>query len=420
MPGRASYGGRMWEKADTASRLRMRVTTAAEQAVRQGHPWIYGDKVREQNRVGENGEITVLYDRQDRFLGIGLYDRDSAIRLRMIHVGKPVEMDQPWWRERISATIAKRHPLFGPDTTGFRLINGENDGWPALILDQFADTLVLKIYAALWLPHLAAIEQLLRELLAPRAIVLRLSRNLISRAQRDYQIEEGWLGPPGDDTVTFLENGLQFESDVRYGQKTGFFLDQRENRQRVESLATHQHVLNAFSYSGGFSLYAARGAAASVTDLDISPYALDSARRNFALNAHHPIISQVPHHSHQADAFDWLENATQPSGPRFGLIITDPPSLAKRESERAGGIQAYQRLASSALRLLTPDGTLLAASCSAHVLPTEFFAAIERAAHQTLGPHWQTLWTAGHAADHPATYREGEYLKAIAIKKSPA
>ncbi len=407
----------MWAKAETASCLRMRVTPAAEQAVRQGHPWIYGDKVREQNRPGENGELTVLYDRQDRFLGIGLYDRDSAIRLRMIHVGRPITMDQPWWRARLLATLAKRQPLFGPDTTGFRLINGENDHWPALILDQFDDTLVLKIYAALWLPHLPEIEALLRDVLAPRAIVLRLSRNLIARARRDYQIEEGFLGPPGDDTVTFLENGLRFESDVRFGQKTGFFLDQRDNRQRVESLARDQHVLNAFSFSGGFSLYAARGGATTVTDLDISPYALDSARRNFALNTSDSNISKARHESLQADAFDWLPQAARPGGPRFGLIITDPPSLAKREPERAGGIDAYHRLAQHALQLLTPTGTLVAASCSAHVSPDEFYRAVQQAATQTLGPAWKILWTAGHAPDHPATYREGEYLKAIALQR---
>ena len=396
----------------------MRVTPAAEQAVRQGHPWIYGDKVREQNRPGENGELTILYDRQDRFLGIGLYDRESAIRLRMIHVGKPITLDQTWWRDRLLATFAKRQSLFDPNTTGYRLINGENDGWPALILDQFGDTLVLKIYAALWLPHLPELESLLRETLAPRAIVLRLSRNLIARAQRDYQIEEGFLGTPGDDTVTFLENGLRFESDVRFGQKTGFFLDQRENRQRIESLAANHHVLNAFSYSGGFSLYAARGGANSVTDLDISPYALDSAKRNFALNQDHPNVAATTHHSEQADAFDWLSHAAQPHGPRYGLIITDPPSLAKREPERAGGIDAYHRLAQHALNLLIPHGILVAASCSAHVTPAEFFTAVERAASQVHGHAWHTLWTAGHAADHPATYREGEYLKAIAIQRT--
>lgn len=407
----------MWDTAETGSRLKIRVTPAAEQAVRHGHPWVYGDKVRQQNRPAETGEIAVLYDRSDRFLALGFYDLDSAIRLRIIHQGRPVSLDETWWRQKLENTLAARQEWFGPDTTGYRLINGENDGWPALILDQYGSTLVLKIYAAFWLPHLFKIETLLRDALAPQALVLRLSRNLIARAAKCYQLEEGWRGEPGEDTVTFLENGLTFESEVRFGQKTGFFLDQRENRQRVETLSAGQDVLNAFSFSGGFSLYAARGGARSVTDLDISTHALDSARRNFALNSSHPAIAATQHESHQTDAFTWLTDAAQPGGPRFGLVITDPPSLAKREAERQGGIEAYQHLALNACQLLKPGGTLLAASCSAHVSSAEFRQAVERAARQIFGIHWQTLWTAGHAPDHPISFPEGEYLKAIAIQR---
>ncbi len=404
---------------DAGSRLRMRVTPAAELAVRHGHPWIYGDKVRQQNRMGETGEITVVYDRQDRFLGLGLYDRESAIRLRMLHVGRPVKVNTDWWREKLEYTIGKRAGLFGPDTTGCRLINGENDGWPALILDRYAGTLVLKIYAALWLPHLADIEALLRGVLAPKDIVLRLSRNLISLASKEYGIEEGFLGGgDGDEVVVFQENGLYFTSEVRFGQKTGFFLDQRENRERVGKLAAGRDVLNAFSFSGGFSLYAARGGALSVTDVDISAHALASARENFQLNASDPGVAASRHESIQADAFDWLAEAAGrgKDGPRYGLIITDPPSLAKRESERAGALQAYERLAVSAFRLLTPGGTVVSASCSAHVSAREFQQAVQRAATAVFGRAWEVLWTAGHAADHPVSFREGEYLKAIAVR----
>ncbi len=407
----------MWATDKTGSRLRIRVTPAAEQAVRQGHPWVYGDKVREQNRPGDTGELAVIYDRSDRFLALGLYDKESAIRLRVLHTGRPVTVDEAWWHAKLQATLAGRTGVFSPDTTGFRLINGENDGWPALILDQYGDTLVLKIYAALWLPHLKTLEGLIRTHLQPRAIVLRLSRNLINHAMKAWQLEEGFLGEPGEDTVHFQENGLTFEAEVRFGQKTGFFLDQRENRQRVEALAAGHEVLNAFSFSGGFSLYAARGGARSVTDLDISPHALDSAKRNFALNAADAGIAAVRHESQQADAFAWLHDAAAAGGPRFGLVITDPPSLAKREAERAGGVEAYHHLARNALQLLRPGGTLLAASCSAHVSADEFRQAVERAAFQILGRDWQTLWTAGHAPDHPVSFREGEYLKAMAVQR---
>ncbi len=408
----------MWEQAETGSRLKIRVTPAAEVAVRQGHPWVYGDKIRQQNRPGETGEIAVLYDRADRFLALGFYDLDSAIRLRILHQGPPVTLDEAWWRAKFEATLARRRGQFDPAATdGYRLINGENDGWPALILDQYGDTLVLKIYAAFWLAKLPALEFLIRQVLAPHALVLRLSRNLIARAAKHYQLEEGFLGTPGDDAVVFRENGLSFEAEVRFGQKTGFFLDQRENRQRVESLARGQDVLNAFSFSGGFSLYAARGGARSVTDLDISPHALESSRRNFARNADHPAIAATTHHRHQTDAFAWLGEAAQPNGLRFGLVITDPPSLAKREIERVGGIEAYHHLARNAFHVLQPGGTLLAASCSAHVSAAEFRQAVERAARHVLGDHWQTLWTAGHAPDHPVSFTEGEYLKAIAVQR---
>lgn len=407
----------------------MRVTPAAELAVRQGHPWIYGDKVRQQNRMGETGEMTVVYDRQDRFLGLGLYDRESAIRLRMLHVGRPVKVDSTWWRAKLEHTVGKRAGLFGPDTTGYRLINGENDGWPALILDRYADTLVLKIYAALWLPHLTDIESLIRGVVGtPCSIVLRLSRNLIALASREYGIEEGFLGEPGDETVIFQENGLYFTSEVRFGQKTGFFLDQRENRERVGQLSRSCHVLNAFSFSGGFSLYAARGGALTVTDVDISAHALASARENFSLNVSDPDVAAAQHEGVQADAFEWLAESAAAasaatasrranSGIRlYGLIITDPPSLAKRESERAGAIQAYERLAVSAFRLLQPGGTVVSASCSAHVSSREFQQAVQRAATTVFGRTWRTLWTAGHAPDHPVSFREGEYLKAIAVE----
>jgi len=329
-----------------------------------------------------------------------------------------VKVDEDWWREKLEYTVGKRTGLFNLDTTGYRLINGENDGWPALILDRYADTLVLKIYAALWLPHLADIEALLRSVLAPRDIVLRLSRNLIGLASKEYGIEEGFLGEPGDEMVVFQENGLFFTSEVRFGQKTGFFLDQRENRERVGKLAAGCDVLNAFSFSGGFSLYAARGGALSVTDVDISAHALASARENFELNSSDPEVAAARHEGIQADAFDWLADAAQKGkeSPRYGLIITDPPSLAKRESERAGALQAYERLAVSAFRLLTPGGTVVSASCSAHASPREFQQAVQRAATTVFGRSWEVLWTAGHAADHPVSFREGEYLKAIAVR----
>jgi len=209
----------------------------------------------------------------------------------------------------------------------------------------------------------------------------------------------------------FLETGIRFEIDVVLGQKTGFYLDQRENRRRVEALANGRRVLNAFSFSGGFSLYAARGGAVSVTDLDISPHALAAADRNFALNMDQPAIARCQHGSVKTDAFDWL-NSTAAAPQSFDLIILDPPSLARRESERAQAIRAYGRLARSAIDLLRPKGILVACSCSAHVSAPEFLGSVRGAATQA-GRPFTELETTGHAPDHPATFPEANYLKAI-------
>ena len=210
----------------------------------------------------------------------------------------------------------------------------------------------------------------------------------------------------------FLESGLRFEADVRRGQKTGFFLDQRENRRRVETLARGRTVLNAFSFSGGFSLYAVRGGAKSVTDLDISNHALASAKRNFQLNQGEPTVAACQHESIQADAFDWLAGN---AGRQFDLIVLDPPSLAKRETERAGAIRAYAKLAESGLNHLSPGGILVACSCSAHVSAEEFFKAVEQAARGA-GRNFIGLQTTRHSPDHPATFPEAEYLKALYLK----
>jgi len=209
--------------------------------------------------------------------------------------------------------------------------------------------------------------------------------------------------------ATFLETGLRFEADVVRGAKTGFFLDQRENRRRVELLAGGCDVLNAFSFSGGFSLYAARGGARSVTDLDISPRALESAGRNFAMNQDEIAIARCGREAVQADAFEWLEHNTRP---RFDLLILDPPSLAKRETERAGAIRAYARLAEGGIRLLRPGGLLVASSCSAHVTAEEFFGAVSQAVAQS-GRRFEELATTRHPPDHPATIPEAQYLKCV-------
>ena len=403
---------------DKNSRLRLRVSPAAETILRGGHPWLFAESIRQQNREGTLGEYAVIYDRNDAFLAIGLFDPDSPLRVRILHSGKPQTIDERWWRNRLIETIHRRDGLFDKETNGYRLINGESDGWPGLALDRYDNTLVVKLYTAAWLPRLEKIVALIAELFPHERLVVRLSRNIQHAAQNSFQLVDGkiirgamLIGP-----VVFLESGLRFEADVLRGQKTGFFLDQRENRRQVETLARGRHVLNAFSFSGGFSLYAARGGACSVTDIDISSHALESARRNFALNSADSHIKNCPHEIIQADVFAWLATNTQR---KFDLIVLDPPSLARREAERARAIEAYGKLARHAIAHLKPRGVLVAASCSAHVSTEEFLNLLRETARDSKCK-FKEMQTTGHPdcfpPDHPATFPEAYYLKCIYLR----
>jgi len=434
--------------------LRLRLTATAESIVRAGHPWVFADSVREQNRDGVPGELAVMFDRNDKFLAVGFFDPESPIRVRVLHTGRPLTIDTGFWRGRLEAAVRRRDGLFDEQTTGYRLINGESDGWPGLVLDRYATTLVMKIYTAAWLARVEEILSLIRECLQPERIILRMSRNLQSAASsvdlrsgrrqeahnssselivqsskaglslltaaaaRTWKdgsmVFENRAGAETGAPVVFRENGLKFEADVLRGQKTGFFLDQRENRRIVGTLAGGRTVLNAFSFSGGFSIYAAHGGAKSVTDLDISAHALESARRNFNLNKDDAGVAQCRHEFIQADAFEWLARNT---ARKFDLIVLDPPSLAKRETERAGAIRAYGKLAVDGIAHLSAGGILVACSCSAHVRVEEFFGAVRQSAAQS-GRKFTELQTTRHAPDHHATFKEAEYLKGIFLRSS--
>lgn len=399
------------------SRLRLHLTPAAVRAVRHGHPWVYPDRIRASNRPGNLGDLAALYDPHDRFLGLGLFDPESPIRIRILHAGPPVTLDDVWWFGRLDQALERRLPHFDPSlTTGWRCIHGENDGWPGLVLDRYQDRFVLKLYSAVWLPRLDAIVALLVQRLHPRSLILRLSRNIAPLAGDRFLRRDGDLlaGEPITEPAVFLEHGLRFEADPVRGQKTGFFLDQRDNRQVVGSLAAGAAVLNAFSFSGGFSLHAARGGAADITDLDISPHALASARRNVALNQHLPEVAAARHETVQADTFDWLAQATDRS---FDLVVLDPPSMARRAQERDGALAAYARLARLGAARVRAHGWLVAASCSAHVTAADFFETVRRETRQP-GLAFTQWRTTGHPLDHPATFPEAHYLKAIYLRRT--
>lgn len=394
-------------------RIALQVTRDAERQLRSGHPWLFGDAITKASHAGAVGDLAVVFDQKRRFVAIGLYDPTSPIRLRVLQQGTPATIDQAWLQQQIVLAAALRVPLVASgQTTGYRLIYGENDGLPGVVVDRYAATLVVKLYTAAWIPQLLDLLTALLAVQPAERIVLRLSRNLQQEPAVLYGITDGMvLGAALDGPVCFLENGLTFEADPIHGQKTGFFLDQRENRARVEGLAGGKRVLNVFAYNGGFSLYAARGGATTVASLDLSRPALAAAERNFALNQHDPQVAATAHQLLIGDAFALLQQLAT-DRVRYDLVIIDPPAFAKRQSEVERALHAYAQLTRLGLHVLQPGGTLVLASCSSRVTAAAFVANAQQAAAQA-GRPLDIFDQTAHPLDHPVRFAEGAYLKCL-------
>ena len=388
--------------------LKLRLPKNLSDIIRRGHPWLYARTAPPPREPGPPGSFVTLYDDKNKFLAVGLYDPSGAISVRVFHRGKPMPIDRGFFAARLAEALELRAPLAATGTTGYRVLYGENDGLPAAVLDRYADTFVLKLYSTAWVPHLPALLDGIDDVLAPRSLVLRFPATVAARVSELHGLTDGMalVGTAPEAPVVFTENGLVFEADVVRGQKTGFFLDQRENRAKVRDLARGRSTLNICSHAGGFSVSAAAGGAPNVASLDISPRALESARRTFALN---PSIAGVPHELLAGNAFDVLpELATKHR--KFGLVILDPPSFAMREVDKAGALISYRTLNARAAALVEPGGLFVTCSCSAHVTPDEF----EDAVQQGLRGHPSRLVDrTGHALDHPVRFKEGAYLKAL-------
>lgn len=399
-------------------RIAAHVAAAAERRIGEGHPWIYADHFRPKKDDGRPGDLAVVFDRREKFVAIGLLDPTSPLRVRILARGSPRPIDALFWSDVVGRAIEKRADVARANT-GYRILYGENDGTPGLCADRYDENLVVKIYSPAWLPHLFAIDEAIRSVFPVKRIVLRVNRSTAAFLGEDSPIVDGacLFGPPLEGPVRFLENGLVFEADLVRGQKTGFFLDQRDNRSRVETLAAKKDVLNVCAYSGGFSLYAARGGARSVVSLDMSRGALAGAERNFDLNRSHPAIAATRHEILVADAFSGMADLAS-EGRTFDMVILDPPSFAQRKSDVDRALDAYRRLSRLGAALLRRDGILVACSCSTPVAADEFFAAVKdgvAAARCTSSLIEKTF----HAADHPVTFPEGAYLKAIFSRISP-
>ena len=393
--------------------IAVRVKPAAERAIKQGHPWVYEEAITNQSHLGNAGDLAVVYDKaKNNFLAVGLYDPFSPIRIKILQRETPQRINQAWFVDKLQAAAARRQALIEEGSTGYRLVHGESDGLPSLVIDRYGETLVLKLYTIGWVPYLNTLIAALKHAIKFDRLVLRLSRALkterhnIARLSglKDGQI---LLGDEIDAPLRFIENGLSFAADVQKGHKTGFFFDQRDNREKVRGLAKDRRVLDVFAYSGGFTVYALAGGAKSVAALDISEPALAALKANVEINN----FDNERVDAIEADVFAGMQEMIERKR-QFNLVIVDPPALANSRANLQKAVGAYRRLLEMALALLDEDGILLMASCSSRITAEMFDNLVTKSA-SSAGYELEIFERTGHALDHPIGFPEAEYLKAV-------
>ncbi|MGB3344559.1 MAG: class I SAM-dependent rRNA methyltransferase [Aequorivita sp.] len=384
--------------------LAVKLRPAAEKIVKQGHPWIFSESIEKINKEGKAGDLAVLFDkRNNKVFGIGLYDPDSPIKIKMIHLGGPTKIDEEFFQKKILEAYQIRKPLLETETNAYRLIFGENDGLPGLIVDIYNKVGVIKLYSSIWLPYLKMLIPPIAEISQVESLVLRLSRNL---HKMNILVREGDIlfGNFNNPIVDFKEYGVHFQADLLLGHKTGFFLDHRANRHKIGQLAKDKTVLDVFSYAGGFSVHALAGGAREVTSLDFSKQALDLAEQNVKLNKHsgnHVVLA--------GDAFVLLKELVKRKK-QYDIVIIDPPSFAKSKKEIEVAKKKYAELAALGIQLTKKRGLLLLASCSSRISADEFLE-VHREEFDRLGIQYQLEDFTQHDIDHPVGFEEGAYLK---------
>lgn len=391
---------------------RPRLALAAAQAgrvarlIRLGHPWVY-DRALPARAAGlAAGSIAIVADGADP-LGCGFVDPDGPIRCRLLDRDPDAALDDAWVAARAQAAAGRRALL--PElaaTDAVRAIHGENDGLPGLTVDVYAGVAVVvfdgEAAAAFWRPRLdAALGGLAAGGLAIGARWLRAVRGGAGKAE----------GGDAAARVAIREHGAAFTVDVRHGQKTGFFLDQRANRARVAALAGGARVLNLCSYTGGFSVACGRAGAAAVTSVDLAPAAIAAADAHWADNQ----LAPAAHQGVVADCFAFLTEAAA-ARRTWDVVISDPPSFAASEAARPRALEAYQRLNRDALAVTRRGGLLVSASCSSHVTEADLRGVVAAAGADT-GRRLRVIEARGAAGDHPTLpgFPEGRYLKLLIV-----
>jgi 23S rRNA (cytosine1962-C5)-methyltransferase len=394
--------------------------------LRAGHPWVFRRAVEKAPKDLPAGAIVDVVE-GERFVARGYYDPHSAITVRILTRDKEEAVDGAFFRRRVERALALRRELLS-GTSGYRMVHGESDGLPGVVADRYGSFAVLKLYSAGLTPYRGLIVEALRDstradgagnssaLFGPLAGIY--GRDEIPHDEEDdHSPAKGrtlWGAEPPE-LIAIDEHGLRLLVDVRRGQKTGTFLDQRENRRRVRELAGGRaSVLNCFSYTGGFSVAAALGGGGRVLSVDQDASALDLARANFRENGEDP----SRHEFAAADVFDVLGDLKR-EGRRFDLLILDPPAFAKSQRAVEGALAGYAALNRAALAVLAPGGLLVTASCSARVSAEEFFEAVREAALKAR-VELQLVEERRQPADHPVSpqFREGRYLKCFFYRRT--
>ena len=382
-----------------------------EKSLKRRHPWIFSGAV--EKATGKAGDTVEVQEAGGKPIALAAYSPKSQIRARVWTFNPKEAVDAAFFRGRVQKALALREGLpAAKHTNALRLVNGENDGLPGLIVDRYADVLVAQFLAAGVERWRDVILDALTELSGCEAIFERSDAEV--RKLEGLEPRVGFArGNRNATRCPIIEHGLNFRVDVEQGQKTGFFLDQRENRQRVRALAANREVLDGFSYTGGFAISALAGGAKRVTAVESSAPALEVAKENLAAN---PLdASRVDFV--QADVFSKLRELRDRNA-KFDLVILDPPKFAPTAAQVNKAARAYKDINLWALKLLAPGGLLATFSCSGAV-PPDLFQSIVAGAALDAGVDAKIVERFGAAADHPVAmeFPEGEYLKGLLLLK---
>ncbi|MEX0713526.1 MAG: class I SAM-dependent rRNA methyltransferase [Pirellulales bacterium] len=369
------------------------------------HPWVLDSAIERVEGGPANGDVVDLVSDRGQWLARGVFNGRSRIRVRLYTWTESENLDEAFWRRRLQTALRWRERWLGADDAAVRLVYSEADGLSGLVVDRYAGHLVLEVTALAMAARLDAIKPIVADLARPRGIVLRTERGAVKL--EGIELLEGTIwGEPPAGPVFISEHGIRYGVDLETGQKTGFYLDQRDNRKAAAGYVQGRRLLDLFCYSGGFALCGKLlGGAAEVWGIDTSAKAIALAKANAELNGASQIRFDV------GDAFQSLESLLS-ENQRFGAVVLDPPKFARNRQAVEQALRAYHQLNRMAVELLEPDGILVTCSCSGHVSREDFLHLLAGVSQRT-GRQIQVLEQRGAAADHPvsATCLETEYLK---------